>query len=191
MATSTPADAVIFEIGETIKSFGGDLASVRVFLGFPEGSFEMPSVSITAALTATDKPKKKNYRETILDTGKIESIFEVESLELAITLDLWTNTKTEREPIEKAIDSLIRGGTPANYGTEQPRSSGLMLTLSRLYDAKIRALLVDKSNQDESGARDGYYRMMYSLTATVPDLVRMEHSPATITTTTTVTTEEI
>jgi hypothetical protein len=186
VTVATPRDALVHEIATSIEAVAA-LAGVKVYRGFPEVElFELPAISVSASAGTIAKRRKTEIRETILGSGKIETLYETSRREMVGTIELWTKSKTTREPLELALDTLFEGGQPSNYGNDSPGSVGLVLILSTLYDVKVRALIVDKNTQDAGGARDGYFRLLYSFSASVPNVVRMEHNPATFTNTNTV-----
>jgi hypothetical protein len=191
MATSTPRDALIDAIALAIEA-DATLGGLRIVRGFPnDQTFELPAISITASGLDTEKRKRHTYRETVLGSGKIETIYETSRRNFAGMIELWCPNKTDREPLEIALDDLLEVGIPADYGYLEPSPPGLVLTLTRLYDAKIRVLIADKNEQDASGGRDGYFRVMYSFSASVPRLVRMEYNQATFTNTNSVSATEV
>jgi hypothetical protein len=191
MATSTPRDALIHEIANAIESDPILCEVANVFRGFPSNlKFELPGISITASGLDYEKKKRTVYREAELESGIIETIFETSTRTFGGTIELWAKTKTSREPLEMALDALLEGGVPLSYGNLEPSSPGLVLDLSRLYDARVRVLLVDKSEQDASGGRDGYFRVLFSFMASVPYLVRVEYKKASFTNTADVENEE-
>lgn len=185
MTVSTPRSALIHELALTVE---GDvtLSALGVYRGFPDNlDFALPAVSVTANVIEISKSRRKVFRETDLGDGTCEVLFETERRELAATLELWTGSKTERESYELAIDALFETELD-DYGYNEPRPPGLSLELSTLYDAGVRARLMDKDVQDAGGARDGYYRLIYMIQASIPKLVRGLYKQATFDTTTVV-----
>jgi len=189
MPTTTPRDALIHELACAIEAKAPTLDDVPVRRGFPasgsrDDDFVLPSISVSVQTEEAEKARRKLYRETVLENGFVEQLFEVERITMGGTIELWTKSKNEREPIELELDSLLAGAQVDNYGTVEPPPPGLVLDLSLLYEARVRVRKLDKNQQDASGARDGYFRLLYSFEATVPNLIRVEYKKAIQTTTT-------
>jgi len=186
---TTPRDALIHEIALAIEASSPTLDDVAVRRGFPsslsrDDDFILPSISVSIQTEDAEKARRKLYRETELENGYIEQLFEIERITMKGTIELWTGSKNEREPIELELDQIFAGARVDPYGTEEPLPPGLVLDLSLLYEARVRVRKIDKSQQDAGGARDGYFRLLYSFEATVPNLIRVEYKKAIQTTTT-------
>lgn len=175
---ATPRDSLIHELAETI---GADdrFAGVTIRKGFPADlAFAYPGISIEFPLEERVKARRRVFREDEIDEDTVAVIFERERCEFGGTMELWTKTKLEREPLELALDHLLGGDEIAAGGFESPKPPGLSIVLSLLYDAKVRVRLVDKDVQDAQSASGGYFRLAYSLEASVPDLLRVEYNKA-------------
>jgi len=190
MTISTPRDALVHGLASALEAVSA-LAGVRVYRGWPaDESFDLPAISVSASSGVTSKRSTNVYRETTLGGGTIETLYEIERRTFNGSVELWAGSKTLREPLELAVDALFAGAQPNDLGFLEPPPPGVELVLANLYDAKVRVRLVDVTEQDASGGRDGYVRTVFSFSCDVPYLVRMEHNPANWSHTTTVTDTE-
>jgi len=177
---STPRDSLIHEIAETLKADASDrFDGATIRKGFPRNlDFELPGISIAFPQEERVKSRQRVRRVEEIDATTVAVYFERERCELSGTIELWTATKLQREALELALDHVLSGDELAAGGFEDPPPPGLSLTLSLLYDATTRVLLIDKAEQDAGGSASGYFRIIYSVTASVPDLVRVEYNKA-------------
>ena len=186
MTISTPRDALVHGLASALEAVSA-LAGVRVYRGWPaDETFGLPAISVSASSGVTSKRSTNVYRETTLGGGIIETLYEIERRTFNGSVELWAESKTLREPLELAVDALFAGAKPNDLGFLEPPPPGIELVLANLYDAKVRVRLVDVTEQDASGGRDGYVRTVFSFSCDVPYLVRMEHNPANWSHTTTV-----
>lgn len=156
MASYLPVrEAVVHHTAETIKSQVGGLSDVYKGKQPSDRKFEAPS----AVLKSSDW-SRSNVRELIrIDDpggGKLDLYWRTSKIDGPLMLSLYTDTKTQRATLYRPLRRVFMA-EPSSFSSGLP-PEGLVIKLSKHYDADARITLTDGSPRDSQTRRDGLWR---------------------------------
>lgn len=167
--------ALVDELVRALEAVGG-LAGVTVFHGRGEGEFVVPCIEVDPGRVARE-PNRKLYSSTDNGDGTIDVLWRTHRAEVPITLELFTETKTQRLGLEGFVFDLFEPAVPAD-GLSEPAPPGLELELAEHYNVRARLRLENDAEDDADGIGGGYYLKRFTVSALTAILQPATYSKA-------------
>jgi len=179
-------DEIPYHLQEALLA-DSSLSHLEVFLGWVRNTeFEVPSISIVPGdVDRTDAHGIE--RIDTVDSDTVAVFFRDTTVELPLTLELYTTDKTKRSELTEPVRKLFHPDPPDQ--TSGPPGRHLKLTLDKHHGAEAYLYLRDSTPSDSEGVSEGYFRRTFAVVAETVELTRYEYERATITNNTNVTPE--